>query len=93
MAHDIKDPDARVDYLFDWGSDYLDGQHLVASSWLVAPDVPGGLAILGHAHDLVSAKVTVGGGLAGQVYALTNRITLSDGQVDERSLAIRVDAR
>jgi hypothetical protein len=93
MAFEVKDPGARVDYLIDWGADYLDGQHLTASSWHVEPQIPGGLAVLGHAHDLVSAKVTVGGGAAGELYQLTNRITLSDGQIDERSIAVRVDAR
>jgi hypothetical protein len=93
MALEIKDPDARVDYLIDWGEDYLEGAHLVASLWTVAPVVAGGLVVLGHAHDLLCSKVTVEGGTAGSLYQLTNRITRSDGVIDERSIAVRVDAR
>lgn len=93
MAYELKDPAARVDYLIDWGSDYLTEQHLVASGWTVAPVEAGGLVVLSHAHDLVCAKATVGGGVEGGRYMLTNQVTLSDGQIDERSIAIRVEAR
>lgn len=93
MAIEIKDPAARVDYLIDWGSDYLDGQHLLASSWTVTPVEDGGLAVLAHAHDLICAKVTVAGGVIGSRYVLTNHVTLNDGQINERSIAVRVDAR
>jgi len=36
-------------------------------------------------------SVTVTGGLAGRHYRLTNRVTLSNGNVDERTLVLRVD--
>jgi membrane-bound lytic murein transglycosylase len=43
--------------------------------------------------DGTVARVTVAGGQAGQVYRLTCRVTLSDGEIDERQLALRVEDR
>jgi hypothetical protein len=93
MALVIKDPDARVDYVMDWGADYLDGQMIVASEWSVSPAAMLGIVIHGQSHDLLRAVVTVSGGVPGQIYGLRNRVTLSDGQIDERSIVIRVEAQ
>jgi hypothetical protein len=38
-------------------------------------------------------SATLTGGLAGRIYRITNRITLTDGQIDERSISLRVEAR
>lgn len=89
----IKDPGARVDYAFDWGDAYVDGQVIVAASWAVEPDVAGGIAVSGASHDLLRCAATLDGGEAGGVYRVTNRVTLSDGQIDERSLTLRVEER
>lgn len=93
MALAIKDPDAQVNYVFDWGADYCDGQIIAASSWQIEPTASGGLVVASESHDLLRAAARVAGGRVGAVYQLTNRITLSDGQTDDRSIAIRVDAR
>lgn len=93
MALVVKDPDARIDYIFDWGAAYPDGQAVVASDWTVAPVDAGGVAIVAAAHDLVRATATLAGGVAGRVYRVTNRVTMSDGQIDERSMSVRVEER
>lgn len=90
----IKDPGARVDHGVDWGVAYLDGQQLLTgSSWSVTPDEPGGVAVDGHGFDPERTTVTLSGGREGVTYRVTNRVTLSDGQIDERSLTIRVEQR
>ena len=38
MTMAVKDPDARVDYEFDWGAAYPLGQALETSLWSVVPD-------------------------------------------------------
>ncbi|WP_260582091.1 hypothetical protein [Sphingopyxis sp. PET50] len=89
----IKDPGARVDYMFDWGDAYLDDQTIVASDWAVEPEAAGGIAVVAASHDLLRCAATLEGGAAGGVYRVTNRVTLSDGQIDERSLTVRVEER
>lgn len=93
MAMVVKDPDARIDYEFDWAAAYPDGQAVVESGWTVAPADAGGIAVAASAHDLTRATATLAGGVAGHVYRVTNRVTLSDGQIDERSMTVRVEER
>lgn len=93
MTMMVKDPDSRIDFEFDWAVAYPDGQAVTASMWAVAPDQAGGVAVAGAAHDLMRATATLAGGVAGRVYRVTNRVTLSDGQIDERSMTVRVEER
>ena len=93
MSLFVKDPDSRIDYRFDWGAAYLGANMLVASSWSVTPAMAGGLAVISDGHDGLSATVTIDGGQPGAIYALTNRVTLSNGEIDERSVTVRVEPR
>ncbi len=93
MSFYLKDPHSRVDYAVDWGVGYLDGQTIAASSWAVTPAEPDGIAVDGSSFDLLRTAATLTGGVAGHVYSVSNRVTLSDGQIDERSLTIRVEER
>ncbi|CAM5536414.1 hypothetical protein ACFSUK_30935 [Sphingobium scionense] len=92
MRLNIKDPQARIDHGIDWSA-YLAGQSLTGSVWTVVPLEPGGMAIDQHGFEPQRSSVRVSGGIAGHVYRLTNRVTLSDGQVDERSIGFRVEER
>lgn len=89
----VKDPGSRIDYEFDWSAAYPDGQALVASEWAVAPVEADGVAVVAAAHDLARATATLAGGATGRVYRVTNRVTMSDGQIDERSMTVRVEGR
>ena len=62
----VKDPGTRVDFAFEWGAAYPEGQALIASEWLATPDEPGGVTIAAQAHELEQAAVTLAGGIAGQ---------------------------
>ncbi|SEI85545.1 hypothetical protein SAMN05518849_1011122 [Sphingobium sp. AP50] len=92
MSLFVKDPDARIDHGVDWSA-YLAGQSLVASGWTVAPVETGGLVVEASAFEAQRSSARLSGGVIGHVYRLTNRVTLSDGQVDERTLTIRVEER
>ena len=61
----VKDPGTRVDFAFEWGAAYPEGQALVASEWLATPDEPGGVTIAGQTYELEQAAVTLAGGIAG----------------------------
>ena len=94
MSFLLKDPQAVLDYTIDWGADYLaPGDLLAASSWSVAPDEPGGATVVGNDFDATTTTVKAGGGVAGHLYSLVNRITTSTGRIDERSILIRAESR
>jgi hypothetical protein len=93
MSFYLKDPESRVDYSVDWGAAYLDGQTIVGSGWSVEPEEADGLFVEQESHDLVRSAARLGGGIAGHVYSATNRVALSDGTIDRRSIHIRVEDR
>ncbi len=90
----LKDPGARVEYGLDWNAEgQLAGRSIVSAGWSVAPAGAGGVGVESSRVDGAVARVTVAGGRAGQVYRLTCRVTLSDGEIDERQLTLRVEDR
>lgn len=93
MAMMVKDPGTRIDFEFDWAAVCPAGQAVAASDWAVWPDEPDGVAVAAMAHGLARATVTLEGGIAGCVYRVTNRVTMTDGQIEERSMAVRVEER
>jgi hypothetical protein len=93
MSFYLKDPQSRIDYELDWGAGYLDGQTIVASAWAVTPVEEDGLTVESDSFGLMRSAVRIAGGVAGHVYSLTNRVTLSDGSIDERSISLRVEQR
>lgn len=94
MSYLLKDPLASVDYSVDWRADYLgDDDHLADSRWSVDPLEPGGLAIEADSFTLSQTRAVAGGGVAGRIYRLTNRILTAAGIEDQRSITIRVEAR
>ncbi len=93
MSYYLKDPQSRVDYAIDWAPGYLDGQVIATSSWTVAPAETGGVAVEAASFDLTRAAATLSGGRAGHIYRVSNRVELSDGRRDERSILLRVEQR
>ena len=99
----IKDPDARLDYYFDWKaltngtgeSDWLAGGETItaftvtADAGITVDDDPAPALINGA----TAVKVWLSGGTAGRVYAVTNHIETSAGRTDDRTLMIRVQER
>ena len=93
MTMMVKDPGSRIDFDFDWAATFPGGRTLAASHWTVAPAEAGGVAVAAASHGPARSTATLAGGIAGHVYRATNRVTMSDGQIDERSVAIRVEER
>ena len=90
MSVYLKDPEASLDYMIDWG---LGGRTVASSDWAVTPVEAGGLVLVDDAVDGGVTRATLGGGIAGHVYRVTGQVVLSDGRIDERSLTLRVDER
>lgn len=89
----LKDPQAGIDYAVDWGQGYLQGQAITGSAWSVTPDEPGGVQVTGELGNATRTAVTLAGGEPGKVYRVANRVTLSDGRTDERSVTLRIEQR
>ena len=93
MTFLLKDPDAVLDYLIDWGAEYLGDDLLAGSDWTVAPDEAGGVTIAGSDFDATTSTVKAGGGLPGRIYRLINEVVTASGRVDSRSIVLRVEKR
>lgn len=89
----LKDPRSALDYLVDWGANYLDGDTLLESDWSVVPTETGGVTIDGSLFDETTATVNVSGGRAGKIYRLLNQVTMNSGREDSRSILVRVEVR
>lgn len=89
----LKDPDAVLDYSIDWGAEYLGDDLLAESEWSATPDEPGGVTIIGSQFDASTSSVKAGGGGAGRIYRLVNRIVTASGRIDSRSIVLRVEKR
>lgn len=84
-----KDPHANLDYGFDW-SDYLVADEILSASvWTVPSGLVEGTKQLGN----TSTKIWISGGTAGTAYTVANKITTSEGRIDERSFTIVVENR
>ncbi len=89
----LKDPGAALDYVMDWQAGYLAGQSIIASSWAVAPEQPGGITIGADSILAGQTRVALAGGRAGRLYHVTNSVRFSDGGEDQRTLIVRVEER
>ncbi len=92
MALYGKDPQAWVDHEMDWSGRFA-GRTISDSLWSVSPAEAGGLGVEEDGIDGLVTRARIGGGVVGRIYRLTNRVTLSDGQAEERSDHFRVEER
>ena len=86
----VKDPNAILDYSFDWGP-WLDSDTIDTSVWIVESP----LVIESGTESNTDTITTlfISGGEAGETYTITNRITTDGGRLDDRSFEIRVRNR
>ena len=86
----VKDPDAELDYAFDW-SLWLEGDTISSSSWVV----DSGITIVPASESFTDTitRLFLMGGVIGQDYVLTNSIITPAGRSDDRSVEIRVRER
>jgi hypothetical protein len=89
--HHIKDPQARRTYAIDYLTDgWLEGgETIVTSTWTVPTALTGDQQI----NTGTRTSIRLAGGVAGVDYTVTNTVTLSSGEIDERSIFIRVRER
>lgn len=87
----LKDPDAVLDYVFDWiTEDWLETGETI-STYVITVDI--GLTKDTDNKSDGSVTVWLSGGTAGTDYTVACKITTSMGRVDERSIKIRCRSR
>lgn len=90
MSIFVKDPGSVIEHAVDWDAGYLAGRSITQSTWTV---LPAGLTLSDPHTAEGRTVITLSGGSVGLVYRVSNRVTLSDGSSDERTLVVRVEER
>lgn len=85
-----KDPNATLDYSFDWGP-YLTplGDTITLVEWVLST----GLTKVSQSNTATTATVFVSGGVLDEVETLTCRITTAGGRIDDRTIELNMVAR
>lgn len=89
MTQFHKDPDAVLDYQFDW-SPWLAAGETITSKTVTVDD---GLTLDSSSDDDTIVTVWLSGGTDRAVYKVACLITTSAGRTDERTMSIRVSNR
>ena len=88
----MKDPDAVLDYGFNWnvsGDSWLGSDTISTSTW----SVPNGLTEVQSGHSDGTTYIRISGGTVGNVYSVVNHIVTADGLEDDRTLTIVCEER
>lgn len=85
----VKDPNATLDYTWDW-SQYLQEGETISSSSII---VPSGLTLSSSSSTTTKAVAWLAGGTLNEVYKVVNRITTSLGRTDDRMIKVRIQER
>ena len=83
----LKDPDAILDYTWDWSAYLADISDEIASYEII---VEVGLTVVSHTQP-TPEKITafISGGEAGSTYVATCRIVTEEGRTDDRSIYLK----
>lgn len=84
-----KDPDASLQYGFDWSPWLNDGETILSHEI----EATTGITVETSSATTTAVTVWLSGGTAGDRYRVTCRITTSAGQIDDRSFTVSVRDR
>lgn len=82
-----KDPDAVLDYRWDW-SDWLTAITDTIESVTFVPE--DGITVDSSSHTDTTATAWISGGTAGSSYTVTCRIVTAGGRTDDRTCSFRI---
>jgi hypothetical protein len=91
-SQQIKDPDAILDYVFDW-SDWLETSETISDYTLTPTVATSGIAVDDDSETGGKITAWVSGGLAGVTYSLTCHVVTSLGREDDRTMNFVVQDR
>lgn len=86
----VKDPDAVLDYAFDWHAHWLQTGEEINTYTIT---VTAGLTKDGDSESEGVVTVWLSGGIAEQLYEVSCKIVTSLGRTDERSIEIHCGER
>jgi hypothetical protein len=86
----VKDPEATLDYGFDWGP-WLQADTIATSNWSADAGIT--LVPASDTFTDTTTAVFISGGTAGQSYDVINTITTNGSRTDERTITIKVRNR
>lgn len=83
----LKDPDATLDYTFDWTAWLEPTTDTIADVEWVPDDA---LTVESSLFDDTTATAFVSGGSVGEMLNLTCRITTTGGRIDDRTIVLKI---
>lgn len=89
MKRIYKDPDATLDYSWDW-SDWLTDDETITTASVTVPDGLT-LGVVSQLSGVVTAWIS--GGTAGTEYEVVCRITTNEARIDDRTILLTCRAR
>lgn len=92
MATYKKDPNATLDYLFDWTAWLAEVSDTIASvDWVLSS----GLTEVSSSHTTTGATIFVSGGTLDETETITCRITTSSTppRIDDRTINLKIVSR
>lgn len=87
MASYKKDPNATLDYTFDWTPNLAAIADTIVS---VIFTTTAGLTKTSQSHTATTATAFVSGGVVGETEKLSCRITTAGGRTDERTIDLKI---
>lgn len=89
MSYFKKDPNAILDYGFNWASWLVTGETITTSTWTV----PTGITQYDTGRSNTVTTIWLSGGTVGGEYDIVNHIVTSDGREEDRTLTVAVMER
>jgi hypothetical protein len=86
----VKDPNANLDYRFDW-ADWLQAGDTITSHDVAV--VTGDVVIGSHSNDTNSVTVWLSAGTVGTDATVRVRVTTTQGRVDDRTSTFKIRER
>ena len=85
-----KDPNAVLDYTFDWGPYLAPTTDTIASvTWVLSA----GITKSSQTNTTTTATAFIAGGVEGSTETLTCRITTVGGRTDDRTIDLKIVSR
>lgn len=89
MTAYIKDPQAVLDYAFNWTAWLAAGETITSHTITADP----GITVNSHTESGGTVTAWLAGGAVGTVYCITCEIVTSGGRTDDRSIEVSVEQR
>lgn len=87
MAVYKKDPNATLDYTFDWTAYLTPIADTIASvTWVLTS----GITKVSQSNTTMTATAFISGGVVGSTETLTCRILTAGGRTDDRSISLKI---